>query len=568
MAETDPPTLSDLARENEDLRHRLQEAEDLIDAVRTGSVDALAIQSPEGPRIFTLQGADESYRNLIEQMNEGAMLLNQDGTILYCNACLASWLECGLEQVIGHSFASFLPEMFQGYWATLLAQGWAGHGKGEVPLQTQDGSLRPLSLSMKVLTFNDASVVAAIATDLSAQREIRTIKALVTRQNMVIDRKNEELRVQESARLMMEQAAAEANRMLEGIPQIAWTADPEGVTTYFNRRWFDYTGQRDGPPWLYQWQYYQHPADIEAAAARWQECLLSGEIFEVEFRLRDSAGNYRWMLSRALPSRNEHGHIIEWIGTCTDIHEHKLDLERIDLAQRQLQENNAQLTRANVDLDNFIYTASHDLKAPITNIEGLLNALLLELPDTGETVRPIMNMMQDSVDRFKRTIEHLTAITKLQKENIQPEERTDLARLVEAVRLDLLPQIQECDAQVVVAVQNLPPLSFAEKNLRSIVYNLLSNAIKYRSPERVPQVFIRCHLAGEYAVLSVEDNGLGMHLTNETRLFGMFERLHDHVEGSGVGLYIVKKIVENAGGRIEVKSQLDVGSTFTVYLKK
>jgi PAS domain S-box-containing protein len=557
---------SDLARENEELRYRLQEAEDLIHAVRTGAVDALAIQSPDGPRIFTLQGADESYRTLVEQMNEGAILLNQDGTILYCNACLAGWLQRGLEEVIGQSFASFIPKGFQAYWTVLLAQSWAGHGKGEVALQAKGGALRPLALSLKVLNFNEVLVVAVIATDLSAQREIRTIQALVAEQNAVIDRKNEEIRFQESARLVVERAAAEANRMLEGIPQIAWTANPDGHTTYFNRRWFDYTGQADQLLWEYRWEDYQHPDDAESASQRWINCLRTGNVFEAEFRLRDRDGQYRWMLSRAFPSRNDRGELIQWIGTCTDIHEHKMDLERIDMAQQQLQLKNTQLTRVNVDLDNFIYTASHDLRAPITNIEGLLQALLTELPDGGAEVQPIMDMMQDSVDRFKRTIEHLTTITKLQKEADLPMASVDLAHLIEEVRLDLLPQIQEAQARLSVEVREFPMVSFAEKNLRSIIYNLLSNAVKYRSPHRPLLIRIRCRPAGNHALLTVQDNGLGISLTNSPKLFGMFERLHDHVEGSGMGLYIVKKIVENAGGSIEVASQVDVGSTFSVYL--
>jgi PAS domain S-box-containing protein len=566
MSASASPILSDLIRENEELRHRLQEAEDLIYAVRTGAVDALAIQSPDGPRIFTLQGADESYRTLVEQMNEGAMLLNHDGTILYCNACLAAWLWRRLEEVIGQSFAGFIPEEFQVYWTALLAQGWAGHGKGEIPLQAKGGALRPVALSLKVLDFNEAPVVAVIATDLSAQREIKNIRALVAEQNVVIDRKNEEIRFQESARLVVERAAAEANRMLEGIPQIAWTANPEGQTTYFNRRWFDYTGQPDQLLWHYRWDDYQHPEDAAQADARWEQSLRLGDVYEAEFRLRDRTGNYRWMLSRALPSRNEQGQLIQWIGTCTDIHEHKLDLERIDLAQQQLQLKNAQLTHVNVDLDNFIYTASHDLRAPITNIEGLVQALLTELPDGGAEVQPIMNMMQESVDRFKRTIDHLTTITKLQKENDLPTASVDLAQLIEEVRLDLLPQILEAQARFAVDVREFPMISFAEKNLRSIVYNLLSNAIKYRSPNRPLHIRVRCQPAGEFALLTVQDNGLGVSLNNSGKLFGMFERLHDHVEGSGMGLYIVKKIVENAGGRIEVASQVDIGSTFSVYL--
>ena len=98
-----------LARENEELRQQLQEAQELIEAVRTGAVDALAIQGADGPRIFTLEGADQNYRTLIEQMNEGALLLSREATILYGNACLAGWLGLGLETVMGQSFAAFVP---------------------------------------------------------------------------------------------------------------------------------------------------------------------------------------------------------------------------------------------------------------------------------------------------------------------------------------------------------------------------------------------------------------------------------------------------------------------------
>ena len=98
-----------------------------------------------------------------------------------------------------------------------------------------------------------------------------------------------------------------------------------------------------------------------------------------------------------------------------------------------------------------------------------------------------------------------------------------------------------------------------------MVFNLLSNALKYRAPERRPQVRLRTQLAGRYVVLEVEDNGLGLTAAHGQKLFGMFQRFHDHVEGSGIGLYMVKKMVENAGGRIEVRSKLNQGSTFLVY---
>ncbi|GAB3577439.1 sensor histidine kinase [Hymenobacter daeguensis] len=564
-------TTEALARENEELRYQLEEAHELIQAIRTGAVDALAVHGAEGPRIFTLQGADEGYRTLIEQMNEGALLLSDDSTVLYANACLAGLLGRDLSEVIGSAFDRFVPAAFQEYWAGLVLKGWTGKSKGELPLQTQDGPLVPFSVSTNKLVFDDTPVLAVIVTDLSAQREITAIEAQVAEQNRIIGRKNEELRQQETVRQEVERAAAEAHRMLEGIPHIAWTANQQGDITYFNRRWYDYTGHTAALPLPEQWLLYLHPADAEGTSLHFAHCLATGDAFEIEFRFRDHAGTYRWMLGRALPSRNAMGGIMQWLGTCTDIHEHRLALERIDLAQRMLRENNAQLTRVNVDLDNFIYTASHDLKAPISNIEGLLDALLVELPAAtvqSEPVQPLLHLMQDSVNRFKRTIEQLTDVSKLQKEHGRPTASVEVAAVVHDVRLDLEPLIQSTGAELTVDVAAVPTVLFSEKNLRSVVFNLLSNGLKYRSPGRPPHIALRTRAEGEFTVLEIEDNGLGLDANSKRRLFGMFQRFHDHVEGSGIGLYMVKKMVENAGGRISVRSELGVGTTFLVYFPR
>lgn len=243
---------------------------------------------------------------------------------------------------------------------------------------------------------------------------------------------------------------------------------------------------------------------------------------------------------------------------------------RLARANSELSEANDQLIRTNVDLDNFIYTASHDLKAPISNIEGLLLVLLRSLNKedlvTGN-INYITSLMQNSIDRFKKTISNLTEVVKLQKDNNQSILPLTLFDIINDVLLDLNQIIESTGAQFEINVGDCPFISFSEKNLRSIVYNLISNAIKYRSPERAPFIKLHCFQAEGYIVFSIEDNGLGMELRNESKLFGMFSRLHDHVEGSGIGLYMVRKIIENAGGKIEVESQVNVGSTFKVYFK-
>jgi PAS domain S-box-containing protein len=231
---------------------------------------------------------------------------------------------------------------------------------------------------------------------------------------------------------------------------------------------------------------------------------------------------------------------------------------------------NEQLKRTNTDLDNFVYTASHDLKAPILNVEGLLRALERQLAADlreKETVRELYAMLYGSVNRFKATIADLTEVARIGKESSEDVASISMGAVLDEVRHDLAPQIAEAGATLDVSL-NCPPLHFSRKNLKSILYNLVSNAVKYRSPDRPPHVRLTCYTQEGYYVLTVADNGLGMDMSQEHKIFALFKRLHAHVEGTGIGLYIVKRVIENAGGRIEVESQVGVGTTFRVYFRR
>ena len=241
--------------------------------------------------------------------------------------------------------------------------------------------------------------------------------------------------------------------------------------------------------------------------------------------------------------------------------------KELQAANDELQESNQQLTRTNVDLDTFVYTASHDLKAPITNIESIALALRAALPPAvqqDELVTHLLHLLEQTVTRFQATITQLTDLSKLQLAHAGPAEPVHLAAVIESVRLDLAPVIDAAAAQLTVEVAPELMVSFSPANLRSIVYNLLSNAVKYRAPDRAAQVLVRATRTGPGVVLEVQDNGLGLNEHQKQRLFGLFQRLHTHVEGTGVGLYITKRLVENGGGTITVHSQVASGTTFTV----
>jgi signal transduction histidine kinase len=235
-------------------------------------------------------------------------------------------------------------------------------------------------------------------------------------------------------------------------------------------------------------------------------------------------------------------------------------------ARQQVLDLNKQLTRVNADLDSFVYMASHDLRGPINNLGGLVQALQEELPDPQAPAGPLLQMMQDAVARFQRTLDQLGEVLQLHQAQDPVAPPVELATIVEDLRQDLLPALQQTGGQLEVEAAACSVVAIPAKSLRSLLYNLLSNALKYRHPARPPHVRLTCHTQDGYWCLTVQDNGLGLTAAQQAELFALFRRFHNHVEGSGLGLYTVKKIAENLGGRVEVQSEPGVGSTFRVYV--
>ncbi len=233
----------------------------------------------------------------------------------------------------------------------------------------------------------------------------------------------------------------------------------------------------------------------------------------------------------------------------------------------ELEKLNADLKRVNTDLDTFVYSASHDLKSPIINIESLVEVLEENLGPAQASVKMELDLIKNSVKRFKDTIEDLTEVARIQRNFDYEATQLEVDRVVEEVKYLILPDIERTGAIITADTAAAPLLYFPKRNLKSILYNLISNAIKYSSPERQPLVRVSTGTEGEYFFLRVQDNGLGIPKDKHEKVFELFKRMHSHVKGNGVGLYIVKRIAENSGGFVQVKSKEGQGAEFSVYLK-
>ena len=246
------------------------------------------------------------------------------------------------------------------------------------------------------------------------------------------------------------------------------------------------------------------------------------------------------------------------------------EIETRKKTERNLINKNGELIRINGDLDNFVYCASHDLKSPIVNVEGLVSAIREELLEVSPVVKDMFLRLDVSIQQMQRAIQDLTDVSSVQKNSsANPNKEILVSPVVEEVKIDLAENIRKTNAGITTDFQAFDVVWFTHKNLKSVLYNLISNGIKYHAPDKPPVIKISTEDAGEYILLKVADNGIGIDLAkHQKKIFSLFKRLQDNIEGSGVGLFLVKRIMENNQGRVEVESEPGIGSVFKIYFLK
>lgn len=225
------------------------------------------------------------------------------------------------------------------------------------------------------------------------------------------------------------------------------------------------------------------------------------------------------------------------------------------------------IEKINADHETFIYSVSHDFRGPLTNMVLLIDLLKTALHKKDEAeITLLLDTMHRSAHSMVTIINELTDQIKNGLDPTENAEAVNISFVLEEVKFTLKNQIFQSHAKITTNFLE-PTLMFTKKNLRSIMYNLLSNAIKFTAAEKTPEIFIKTEKQQEYTVLSVKDNGMGIEAEKQKDIFSIFERLKPQIEGTGIGLFIVDKMVANQGGKIEVDSKPGEGTTFTIYLK-
>lgn len=331
------------------------------------------------------------------------------------------------------------------------------------------------------------------------------------------------------------------------------------------------------------WIQIVHPEDRESNINAWMESVSTGKDFLFEHRFRRYDGEYRWQLSRAIAQRDSNGNIQMWVGASTDIQEQKIftnELERQVLDRtKELNEKNSDLEKMNKELQSFAYISSHDLQEPLRKIQTFASQIQeSESQNLSEFVRDKFQRMQSSAKRMQTLIEDLLAYSRTNNEEKKFEVQL-LQKIMKKVQETLKEELE--NKKTILETGTMCDVKIIPFQFHQLLYNLINNSLKFSSQDRIPKITVYCEEAkGEkfrnfrlnpdklYSHIRLADNGIGFEQQYSEKIFELFQRLHgkEKYNGTGIGLAIVKKIVENHNGVITASGESDNGAIFDIYL--
>jgi PAS domain S-box-containing protein len=382
---------------------------------------------------------------------------------------------------------------------------------------------------------------------------------------------------------VLQKSEAKFRLLADSMPQFIWTADPQGNLNYFNQSVYNYSGLslekiiKDG------WLQIVHPEERKKNKDTWKQSIETGKDFLLEHRFRKHNGEYRWQLSRAIAQKDENGKISMWVGTSTDIQDQKMFTDELEkqVSQRtgELNQKNLDLEKMNKELQSFTYISSHDLQEPLRKIQIFASQITdRESENLSNTGMDKFQRIQKAAFRMQTLIQDLLAYSRTNTQE-RKFEKINLKNIIEDVKEDLEEELHQ--KQAIVEIGEMCEVKVIPFQFRQLLFNLISNSLKFSNAIDLPLIKINSEIAKgvqfdnvklsndiNYCHISITDNGIGFEQQYSEKIFLVFQRLHGKEEynGTGIGLAIVKKIVENHNGFITAKGELNKGATFEMYI--
>ncbi|HEY9184759.1 MAG TPA: PAS domain S-box protein [Salegentibacter sp.] len=382
-----------------------------------------------------------------------------------------------------------------------------------------------------------------------------TYKALRNEQGKIYGILNMAIDVSEmvKSKNLLKESESHFRQMADLMPGKVNNTDADGNNIYFNQNWLEFTGLDSESLKKQGWTHFIHQEDREEFDSLWKKSLQSGKDFEMELRLKDKNGNYKWHLSRAEAVKGENNKIQMWIGTNTGIHKLKEEEQR---------------------KEDFLKMVSHELKTPITSIKGYVQLLLsmlrkAEMDIPGNIpLKPSLQRIDHQITRLTRLISEILDLTRIEENKLELEkQKFNLNELLDETVQD----ITLTNSQHKIEVQhNFKAEIIADRDrIGQVLINLVTNGIKY-SPHS-DFIKISTHKAEKERIkVSVQDYGIGIAKSDQKNIFKRFFRIgkkdEDTYSGFGIGLFLAKEIIDRHNGEIKIKSAPGKGSEFSFFL--
>ncbi len=361
----------------------------------------------------------------------------------------------------------------------------------------------------------------------------------------------EDVTQRKEAEIKLQDSEEKFRTLANNISQLVWMADNKGRIFWHNMRWLDYTGYPSHKLEGWGWKKIIHPGHLNQLLTTVKNAVNTEEAWEVMIPLRNKDKDYKWFLFGAIPVRDEVSGSLRWFGTATDITKQR--------KMEDLLKNEKEL------VENLLYIAAHDLKGPVANMHGFLN-IMDNL--ASEKKLSLLEHFRKLADQLDKTIGGITDILRIR----DADNSSVTAVNFEDVFKGILDEFRDALPPAVLHrnFSDKPVVWYTEPFLYSIIKNLVSNSIKYCRDEVPLRIDVSTHKEGNYTLLSFSDNGIGIDIGKYgSKLFSPFQRLVvTKATGTGIGLYLIKNIIEKNGGYIKVESTPGEGTTFLCYLKE
>jgi PAS domain S-box-containing protein len=479
-------------------------------------------------------------RNLIQIINTIPMLAWStlpDGYVEFLNQRWLDFTGLSAEQAGGFGWSAAVhPDDVHGlveYWQTALA---CGTGVDvEARLRRFDGQYRWFLFRADPLRDEAGAIVKWYGTNTDIDGRKRAEEALRMRELSLL-------------------------QIIETIPEMLWSASPEGAIDYCNGRLLDYTGFSAKQVMADGWMSLLHPDDIEPTVAVWRSCVTTGAPYQVEVRTFHAADHtYRWCVTSALPLLDQEGRIVKWHGTVVDMHDWKQAQEELRNTQAEL----ARITRV-MTIGQLTASIAHEVSQPLSGILTNASTCLRMLKSDPPNIEGARETARRTIRDANRTSEVITRLrTLFSKKQIEVE----LLDLNEAAREVIALLSGELQRNNVILKHefsdHLPAVKGDRVQLQQVILNLIRNGSDAMDTvhDRPRQLIIRTEIGGNNVTVSIQDSGVGFSLEISERLFESFFTTKQ--EGMGVGLSVSRSIVEAHQGRLWAVRNAGPGATFS-----